>query len=317
MPATSYAQGLHDLGQGIYAYLQPPGTFGFSNAGLIVGRDHAVVVDTLFDLPRTRAMLAEMAGVTDDNAIVAAINTHGDGDHWFGNAALPADIDIHASRRALENMSAFSPQSMYSIRETTDGSQDLHEFVERMFAPFHWDGPTRLPTRFFDQYAQLDLDGRIIELIEVGSAHSRSDTFVHIPDASAVIAGDLVYGGAFVPAKESVSNLINGLDRIIALEPAIVVAGHGPVTDLAGVRAQKDYLEFVLAEARRCFDAGMDVAEAADDIDLSAWSEWGSPQRIVLNVEVAYYEMDPSRERRPEFERYAEMASYLRRRALW
>ena len=54
MAKWQYTKGLHDLGNGCFAYLQPDGSWGWSNAGLIADRDQTLLVDTLFDLKLTR-----------------------------------------------------------------------------------------------------------------------------------------------------------------------------------------------------------------------------------------------------------------------
>ena len=89
----AYERGLHELGDGLYAYLQPDGTWGWSNAGLITVDGESLIVDTLFDLRLTRAMLDAMRPVTERSPIAQAMNTHGNGDHWFGNQ-LVKDAEI-------------------------------------------------------------------------------------------------------------------------------------------------------------------------------------------------------------------------------
>ena len=59
----SYSLGLHEVADGIHAYLQPDGGWGWSNAGLIVGDGTSLLVDTLFDLRLTQNMLDAMAPV--------------------------------------------------------------------------------------------------------------------------------------------------------------------------------------------------------------------------------------------------------------
>ena len=56
MTSWPFTLGLHDLGRGCYAYLQPDGSWGYSNAGLIADSGQTLLVDTLFDLPKTRDM---------------------------------------------------------------------------------------------------------------------------------------------------------------------------------------------------------------------------------------------------------------------
>src|SRR5919108_623654 len=142
---SDYTRGLHDVGDGLYAYLQPDGGWGWSNAGLITADGASLLVDTLFDLRLTQQMLDSMAPITDDHPLQAAVNTHSNG------------------------------------------------------------------------------------------AHS-------------------------------------------------LVPGHGPVTDTGGARDVMRYFEYVRAEARKRFDAGMDAEAAADDIDLGEFADWGDPERIAVNV---------------------------------
>jgi hypothetical protein len=56
----------------------------------------------------------------------------------------------------------------------------------------------------------------------------------------------------------------------------------------------KRYLAYVRDEAKKRFDAGMDAEQAADDIDLRDFADWGDPERIAVNVATAYRELDPS-----------------------
>jgi len=68
------------------------------------------------------------------------------------------------------------------------------------------------------------------------------------------------------------------------------VPGHGPITDKRGVAAVKGYLEYITDQARRRFEAGMGVYEAANDISLADYSSWGDAERIVINVAALYRE---------------------------
>src|SRR5580658_198442 len=111
MAATwTYSRGLHDLGAGLWAWLQPDGGWGWSNAGLIVDADQSLLVDTLFDMRLTAAMLSAMADATGFGAedIGVVVNTHANGDHTHGNA-LCAKAEIIASAASAAEMEAFSP----------------------------------------------------------------------------------------------------------------------------------------------------------------------------------------------------------------
>ena len=86
MAKWQYTRGLHDLGNGLWAYLLPDGSWGWSNAGLIVDGDRTLLVDTLFDLKLTAEMLESMRrSIPAAARIGTLVNTHHNGDHTFGN----------------------------------------------------------------------------------------------------------------------------------------------------------------------------------------------------------------------------------------
>ena len=95
MSDVPYTKGLHQLTDHCYAWLVPDGTWGWSNAGLVTGESESLLVDTLFDVPMTRDMLEALRPLTGRRPIKTVVNTHANGDHWFGNE-LVADAQIIA-----------------------------------------------------------------------------------------------------------------------------------------------------------------------------------------------------------------------------
>ena len=82
----------------------PTAAWGWSNAGLIVDGDEALLIDTLFDLRLTGEMLDTMRRqVPAARNIGTVVNTHANGDHCWGNE-LVAGATIIASRRTAEEM---------------------------------------------------------------------------------------------------------------------------------------------------------------------------------------------------------------------
>ena len=90
---TPYTTGLHEVADGVFAWLQPDGGWGWSNAGLLATDGGSLLVDTLFDLELTRTMLDAMAPITDTRPIGTLVNTHANGDHCYGNS-LVTDAEI-------------------------------------------------------------------------------------------------------------------------------------------------------------------------------------------------------------------------------
>jgi cyclase len=76
MTAFDFKKGLLKLGEGVWAYIQPDGSWGLNNAGLVTDKGASLLVDTHYDLDLTREMLAatkEKAGVSSFDRLV---NTH-------------------------------------------------------------------------------------------------------------------------------------------------------------------------------------------------------------------------------------------------
>lgn len=292
----AYERGLHELGDGLYAYLQPDGTWGWSNAGLVTAGGTSLLVDTLFDLSLTRDMLDAMQPVTDRNPIAQAFNTHGNGDHWFGNALLPDGIPIVATAGAIEDMRAAPAALVNVLFNELDLGPEFDAFAARAMRKFDFASVTeRLPTESFEGRHELRVGDRDIHLIQLGPAHTRGDAIAHVPDASVVFTGDILFiEGTPIMWAGPVANWLAACDRIIELGARVIIPGHGPVTDESGVRDVQRYLTYVRDEAKARFEAGMDETAAADDIDISDFRDWGDPERIATNVATIYRELDPS-----------------------
>jgi glyoxylase-like metal-dependent hydrolase (beta-lactamase superfamily II) len=303
-----YPAGLRNLGPGVHAWLQPNGELGESNAGLLVGNGESLVIDTLWDTRLTRRMLDAMRPHTAEAPIRRLVNTHGDPDHWWGNQLLSGS-EIIATRAGAEDMLGEDPGRLRLMSRAGQvlghlGGRPLRlpgvsqlaglGAYGRMLAPYDFSGmtPTR-PTVTFDRKLGLDVGGRRVELIEVGPAHTPGDLIVHVPDAKVVFAADLMFVGVTpIIWVGPVENWLAGLDQIAALEPTTVVPGHGPVTDLEGVRAMRAYWEFIARAVRDRLGAGMDPAAATRDVLRSPeftghpFAGWDAPERLAVNAEI-------------------------------
>ena len=288
-----FNKGLSDLGNNIYCYLQPDGGWGWSNAGLIADGDESLIVDTLFDEDLTLEMLDSMKSAEPKGMknIRALINSHSNGDHCNGNNCVDTD-EVISSEATLEEMSHESPEMMAALLKQAPEMGTLGKYFLECFGSFNFEGVTkRLPNTTFTGETQRQVGDKIVELIEVGPAHTNGDILVHVPSDKVVFTGDILFiEGHPILWAGPVKNWINACDRIISMEVDFVVPGHGPVTDNRGVKAVRDYLVYIDAESRKRFEYGMSALEAAKEINLDLFSTWGDGERIAVNVNSLYRE---------------------------
>ncbi|MCC7496988.1 MAG: MBL fold metallo-hydrolase [Bryobacterales bacterium] len=307
-----YQGGLQAVAEGVHCWLTPNGNWGESNAALIAGHGASLLVDTLWDLPLTFRMLSALEPVVANAPIRHLVNTHSDGDHWFGNELVGAETII-ATEAAARVMAGHGPSEMETLgrlavllrgagRVPAPGRwrwRAMGEYFGGMVQPFEFNGiRPALPNRTFSGRMTLEAGGRMVELIEAGPAHTEGDLLVHLPDTRTVFAGDLLFlGSTPVMWQGSAENWIRACERIMDLEPEVVLPGHGPVTGAAGVEAVRDYWRYVLGAARAEFERGTTAGAAArvilqgDAFRAQPFAAWDCPERLAINVDSIYRQL--------------------------
>lgn len=267
---------VEEVSAGIYAYVQPDGSWFLNNTGFLVGRYGVVSVDTTSTERRTRAYLEAISRVSR-RPVRTLINTHHHGDHTHGNCLLPlATIVGHPRCREEILKTPFPPAAgIWSAVEWGD-LQPEPPFVT------------------FEDRLKVWVDDLRVELHVVPTpAHTNNDVVVWIPDRSVLFTGDLVFVGGtpFVPMG-SVSGSLRALEWLRGFNARTLVPGHGPVSTPRAIEPVEAYLRFVQDVARRGKAAGLSPLEAARQTDLGRFAELTDAERIVGNLHRAYAELD-------------------------
>src|SRR5919199_1610009 len=97
---------VEEVGDGLFAYVQPDGSWMVNNTGFLVGPDGVTSVDTCSTELRTRTYLEAVAAVTP-LPVRTLLNTHHHPDHTTGNGLLPG-ATIVAHEAAREEMLAMA-----------------------------------------------------------------------------------------------------------------------------------------------------------------------------------------------------------------
>ena len=271
---------LQELVSGVYAWVQPDGSWWVNNAGAISGTDGTIVIDTCATAARTTRFLAAVRAATNDAPIRIAANTHEHGDHTYGNCLLPAETSLIGH----ENM-----RTHLLADPVIDGCPPIWDPVP------DW-GPVtrRVPNIVTRSDLAVFTGNRRVDLLHPGfAAHTTGDLIAWLPEERVVFTGDLIFHGLTpLVMAGSVDGALRALDWLAALEPEHLVPGHGPLVTaatLAQVLADHErYYRFILATTTDGRRDGLGPLAAAQRSDLGEFAHWADAERLLLNLHRAY-----------------------------
>ncbi|MEO3807715.1 MBL fold metallo-hydrolase [Sphaerisporangium sp. B11E5] len=277
------AAALREITDGVYAWVQPDGTWWINNAGAVAGDGEVVLVDTCATERRTRLFLDAVAAATGDAPVRVAVNTHQHGDHTYGNSLLPAGtlLIAHEATRAAQ-----------LADPVIDGCPPFWSPVP------DWGAVTR---RVADVVLRTDLTvfagSRRVDLAHPGfAAHTPGDVVAWLPGERVLFTGDLLFHGLTpLVLMGSVEGALRSLDWLATFGAAHVVPGHGPLipgADLPGVLAQHErYYRYVMDTARDGLRDGLSPLDTARRADLGEFADWADAERLVPNLHRAYADL--------------------------
>jgi cyclase len=266
-----------EVSDGVFAYVQPDGSWWINNTGFLVGSRGVISVDACATERRTRAYREAIASVTD-RPVRTLINTHHHGDHTYGNCLFDT-ATIVAHERTRTEMLGFGPPGQLPF-----------------WTPVGW-GDLALEPAFLTYTDGVTVwsDDLRCEVRYVGSpAHTTNDSIVWLPERSVLFAGDLLFrdGTPFL-LMGSVAGAIEVLETVVKpLGARTIVPGHGAVSGPELIDDVLGYLRFVQDTARAGKAAGLTPLDAARETDLGPYAELLDAERIVGNLHRAYAELD-------------------------
>lgn len=230
-----------------------------ANIGLVVTPAGAVLIDSGATFQSAR-QIAEAARKVTPQPIKWVVNTGGQDHRWLGNGYFQAQgAELIANAAAEADMK-------------NRGNDHLQGLKAVLGAKADGTVPT-LPSRWLKAPdEQLELGGITFEFKHRGGAHTPGDTMVWLPQKNVLFTGDVVYVDRMLGVIP-VSNTKNWLATFAVIErlkPAVLVPGHGRVTNLATAQADtQSYLQALRAHMKKAVDDGADVSAAVKSFDAA------------------------------------------------
>ncbi|OGW32690.1 MAG: MBL fold metallo-hydrolase, partial [Nitrospirae bacterium GWC2_42_7] len=213
---------LTKIADNVYAYVDtkkslPQNSFG-ANAGIIIGRDGIVVVDTLVSAKEAKRLIGDIRKVSG-LPIKYVVNTHYHLDHTFGNAEfekLGAVIISHVNDD--QNMRKNGEPTLKDVKEFGLSEDDMQGTV------------LAYPSLTFNDRMGIDIGNQKIELIYTWNSHTNGSIVVYVPDKKILFAGDILFTNyhPFI-AEGDINSWLKALDQIMNFDVDKIIPGHGPV----------------------------------------------------------------------------------------
>lgn len=274
---------------GIYAFVGELGLRTYENegmnatAGFIVTPEGVVVVDSGSSWRVAQQMHAAIRKATAA-PIRYVINTGGQDHRWLGNGYFKAQgAQIIAQARTITDIEERGAMQVAGLQQELRDRFAGTEIV--------------MPDISFEQEHTLKLGGKEIHLLYFGGGHTPGDSVVWLPQDQVLFAGDLVFVDRLLGVLpfSRVSDWLASLAAIERLAPTIIVPGHGVPCDLAKAqRETTDYLRMLNNHMRQALDDMVDLQEAIDSLDQSAYAhlpnyemlKGGNASRVYLELEM-------------------------------
>lgn len=276
------------VAEGVHAWI---GAGGDSNAGAVETPQGVVAIDAQ-QYPRLARQFRAAIEAKIGKPVCALVNTHCHLDHTAGNIVF-ADGPILAHHKTLAAMHAnLGPktgahwtvsdygtkikmlfgQNLFDLVRETDPAQAW--FRQRISLPDYDTMTIAPPTQTFADHFAFHLQNDTMHLDYWGPAHCDGDLIVSLPKSKVVFLGDLLFHGRFPWLGDcDLSGLIDRLARVLTLDVAIVIPGHGMPTDLAAVARFRDMLIALRDAVERAIKAGASEDAAVREVKLPRYAD--------------------------------------------
>lgn len=233
------------------------------NIGVSAGPDGILIVDDQFAplADKIKAALKTLG----EGKLKFVLNTHYHGDHTGGNVVFGPDAPIIAQTNVRKRLSE-EQKSRFFNRTTPPSPKEA------------------LPVITFDQAVSVFFNGEEIKVIHFPHGHTDGDSVIFFTGSNVVHMGDDFFNGRFPVVDleaggdvEGMTNNVGGIVERLSKVPGVkIIPGHGPLSDVEGLKAYHRMLVETTDIVRKRMAAGKTLAQIKAEGLPDEWKPWGS-----------------------------------------
>lgn len=233
-PAWSQ-EGLQKIADNVYSYVDvknasSANSFG-ANAGIIVGKDGIVVIDTLISSLEAKRFIKDIRKISE-KPIKYVINTHYHLDHTFGNSEFKKIGAVIIAQ--VNDQKNLKERGAATLKDANKLGLDEKAL---------WGTELAYPNLSFTDKMEIDLENQKIELIYVGSSHTDGSILIYLPDKKILFTGDILFTNYHPYMGDGdLAGWVKTLDYLMTMEVNTIIPGHGPLSGKKDLIDMKNYL---------------------------------------------------------------------------
>ncbi len=263
---------------GIYVYTDK---LNDSNCTIIVTQDGVILIDSGQSPKDSRVVMAALKQVTAQ-PVRYIIHTEPHSDHVLGDFLFspPALVIAHAGATASMKQAGLDGPTFVEKRAAE--SADLRSAFQgyRMVAP---------QIEFRDRMT-LNVGERTLELYYLKNVHSEADTAIWLPKERVLFTAASVGVKRFGNHRPLVSipDTLNGIKMMRALNPELVIPGHGDPGSMKMLDDMASYYNQLMDGVTVMHKAGKSLDQIKQELKIAGTEDWEGQERFPNNIEAAY-----------------------------
>jgi cyclase len=281
-PAHLFAQDLgphfRTVKEGIHVYAAKPID---SNCTIILTQDGVVLIDSGHNPPDSHAVMKAVKQLTSQ-PVRLLINTEPHADHTSGHFVFSPPALIVAAAGAGESMKRAHNPRRWDPLLGAAGAPDMRAALEgyRLITP-HIEYRDRMT---------LSVGERTLELYYLKNVHSESDTAIWLPNERVLFTAASVSVKRFNNLRPFVSipDTLAAIKMMRALNPEIVIPGHGAPGTVAILDDSERYYNLLVERVRQLEQQGKSLDQIKAELKMPEYDDWIGKDRFPNNIEAAY-----------------------------